>query len=316
MKRKPPDTAVALRPQDVKGYDELTYREQQFCLHPETLTNPMAAALAVGYSPSYSRANAHSLRKRLLRYIAPQRIAIMAQAQISLEEVARRLAAIARADPADYMERIEVETTEGFETVVAYKDPATWTEEQRMAVQRIVYETIISSNGTVYQADRPSDVIFYPKDKALKELREMFPKLDPVDPAKDQAELFEYMEADDLDLISRIYTRAEKRRTNKLKPVIEGQHAEPRPQKPDRRTSTGEDQGQRERSRPAPQHPPADARVAPRKPRDAEDRPPIRDDQRSGGRVGNPPVHALPPPKFSDTGHADEEDGDGNYREF
>ena len=310
-------TAVALRPQDVKGYEDLNYREQQFVLHPDSLTNPVGAALAVGYSANYATASAHALRKRLLKYIAPQRIAVMAQAQISLEEVARRLAAIARADPAEYMERIEVETPEGWQNVVVYKDPSSWTEEQRLAVQRIEYETIVLPSGVTYQSDRPTNVLFYPKDKALKELREMFPKLEPADPNKDQAELFEYMEADDLDLISRIYSRAEKRRFNRLKPVIEAEHGEPtRVQKPDRRASTEADEGQRERSCAAPQHPAPDARVAPRKPRDAESRPPVRDDRRDGSRAGGTPDYAIQPPQFSDAGGADEEDGDGGYSEF
>lgn len=310
-------TAVALRPQDIEGFDKLTYREQQFVLHPETLNNPVAAALAVGFAPQTARSKSHAMRKRLQKFIAPQRLAIMQAAQVSLEEVARRLAAIARANPDEYQERIEVEVAEGYETMVVYKDPSDLTEDQRLAIMRIDYEVVTLPSGVMYQMDRPTNIELYPKDKALKELREMFPKVVPDDPNKAQAELFDHMDPEDFAIINRIYARAELRRANNLKPVIEAPHVEPKT--PDSRPSAEANQGERERRRPPVGDPARDVAGPGQGRRREPDRPVSRNPVPAVPSQRSAPVDvakALGPVRSTVSGGDDDEGGDGLYREF
>ncbi len=213
----------------VPGFSLLSGKEQSFVLHPDCFRNPKKACLEVGYSSSTANTKSWNMRTRLMRFIVPQEERRLAKAEISRQRVEEELAAIGFADVTEYQERIDIEMADGgFQTVVVWKDPSTLTPEQRKAIKFVEYGWTRLADESQIQSDRPTHVVLYGKDKALKELAGLFGDVGPKNPADEQQTLFDNLETSEREELVRLYQIAARRAAGKtLK--SEGTNVEPSP---------------------------------------------------------------------------------------
>ena len=206
-------------------FAELTPREQAFVNHPLILTNAYQAAVAVGYSESTARTKAAQMRKQLMYYIRPVVKQRMAEQGISLERVEQELGYLAFANEADFYEKVDIEN----DTILVAKDPMLLPENMQRAIRSIdISETILSDGGRIQNVS----IQLHEKAPALKMLAEMLGGFDPrsrepgdAAARRSQAELFDFMSADDLKTVTEIYARAESNRTKSLKSKLADKEA-------------------------------------------------------------------------------------------
>lgn len=214
---------------DVALFNELTAREQAFVLHPEVMTDPVKAATDVGYAISTAQHRANQWRKELMYFIQPVLSQRLVASGVSLDRVQDELAAVAFAVETDYYESMDVDG----DTIKSARDPLRLPERMRRAIKSLNIQNIVGTGGNVFQT---LSVQLHDKLPALKMLAEMLGGFDPknrvpgdTEARKRQAELFDYMTAEELKSVSVIYAAAEKRRaeaiSNKVadKEAIEGE---------------------------------------------------------------------------------------------
>lgn len=223
---------------EVPGFDKLTPKEQAFVLHPDVFHDPKKAALEVGYSSSTIEKRAHSMRQRLMRFIRPRFEATFAKLGVDRRRIEEELACIAFTTEDDFKERVDIEMPDGgFQTVVVWKDPTSLPEHMRRAIKAVEYGTTVDADGNQHQSDRPTHVVLYSKEKALRELAGLFSDVAPKNPDDEQHALFDNLSPKERETIVRLYTVASRRAADKSIP-IEGTHA-PAEETPVRRiTST------------------------------------------------------------------------------
>lgn len=193
-------------------FDKLTAREQAFVQHPLVLSDPAQAARDVGYSESFANSKAYIKRKQLMYFIRPEMHKRMAKSGVTLDRIHEELAAIAFANEADFYERRD--SVDGEETLIVAKDPTLIPEPMQRAIEQINPVSITLNGVTIPWVT----YVLHDKKPALKMLAEMLGGFDPRsrEPAdsverRRQAELFEFMKPDEIEMIVKIYQRAEKR---------------------------------------------------------------------------------------------------------
>lgn len=192
-------------------FDQLTPREQAFVMHPDVFTDPVGAAMAVGYSESTAKGKAHVMRHQLMYYIMPLHEARMAETGVTIDRVKQELSAIAFANEPDYYDNIDIETETGAETVKVVKDIKRLPEHMQRAIKKIEFKTIILGDSKTYQV--LENIELYDKQSALKELAEILGAHDPRfrrpdAPEDEDMSLLEHLEPEELELVTRAYDRA------------------------------------------------------------------------------------------------------------
>jgi DNA polymerase III gamma/tau subunit len=196
-------------------FDQLTPREQAFVMHPDVFTNPIKAAMDVGYSESTAKGKSHIMRHQLMYYIMPIHEARVAETGVTIERVKNELSAIAFANEADYYDTIDIETETGAETVKVVKDISRLPEHMQRAIKHIEFKTIILGDSKTYQV--LEHIELYDKQSALKELAEILGAHDPrfrkpeTPPGEEEMTLLEHLEPEELELVTRAYDKAAQR---------------------------------------------------------------------------------------------------------
>lgn len=194
-------------------WDRLTERERKFATHPEVMTDIKKAAVEAGYTEGWARHHAHVKRKQLMYYILPVSHQRMLKAGITLDRIYEELACVAFADETEFYDRVQIE---GYnDEVLMGRDPTLMPEQQRRAIQQLHFDTLELSDGTKIQR---TSFTLHDKKPALKMLAEMLGGFDPrtrepgdAAEKRKQAELFEFMTSDEIETITKIYRRAEKK---------------------------------------------------------------------------------------------------------
>lgn len=196
---------------EVPLLDQLSTREQAFVQHPEVFIDPVKAAVEVGYSPTTARSKAHTMRKQLMYFIKPLHDARVQEAGVTVEWLIYQLKCIAAAQEPDYYDTVDVEG----DTIKALKDPTRLPEHMKIAIKSISYETVILPDGSSFQ--RAEKIELHDKLAALRELKSIIGADDPAfskpQPVDDQ-ELMENLEPEELEIVSKIYAKAEARAKN------------------------------------------------------------------------------------------------------
>jgi hypothetical protein len=222
-------TKVASVPADVIPalFDKLTPMEQAFILHPQVMTNPQQAARDVGYSETTARTKASYMRKQLFYYIQPIHDWRMLDANLDQKRIIEELNAIAFCNEADFYDTVDVEG----DTIKVLKDFTRLPEMMQRAIKTIELDTVIVPSTN---ADGESTTISYQvvkklqlhdKQAALKTLVDISGMADPRfrKPAEgasvDEQELLQYVPADELELMNRIYSKAQKALEAAKKPI-------------------------------------------------------------------------------------------------
>lgn len=213
-------------PTDGTLFAELTPREQSFVLHPDVMTDPVKAAIDVGYAKTTAASKARTMRKQLMYYIRPLAERRLESLGVSLEKVRDEIAAIAFSDETAYFDTVDIEG----DTVKVYKDPALLPEHMRRAIKSVTYTTDVDDKGVSTQ--RITQITLHDKLPALKELADLLGGYDPrmrtpgdADERRAQAELFEHLEPEELDLVTKLYTKALARAKRAGKKPIDGETA-------------------------------------------------------------------------------------------
>lgn len=184
-------------------------RELAFVMHPDVFTDPRKAAVAVGYSESTAASKAHQMRKQLMYFIKPQHEARVEKAGVSVDALIEELKAIAFAIEPDYWDTVDVEG----DTIKVPKDPTRLPDYMKKAIKSVSYETVILSDGSSFQ--KCSQIELHDKMAALKELKSIIGADDPLfrkPPLEtSEQELLEHMEPEELELVGKVYARAEAR---------------------------------------------------------------------------------------------------------
>ena len=192
-------------------FSQLTPREQAFVLHPDVFTDPVAAALAVGYSESTARGKSHIMRHQLMYYILPVHEARMAETGVTVDRVKKELSAIAFANEVDYYDVIDIDG----ETVKVVKDIKRLPEHMQRAIKKIEFKTVLLGENRQYQV--LEHIELYDKQSALKELAEILGAKDPrfrrpdAPPGEEETILLEHLEPEELELVTRAYDKAAQR---------------------------------------------------------------------------------------------------------
>lgn len=210
---------------DRTAFDRLTPREQAFVMHPEVLKSALKAAVEVGYSEWTAKSRSSIMRRQLMYYIRAITDARLAEKGVDLGRIERELGAIAFAREVDYYDKIDVDG----ETIVVAKDPMLLPDEQKAAIKSIHTENMFNSSGQQVQL---LSIVLHDKLPALKTLAELLGGFDPKnrqpgDPEarRKQAELFDYMSADDLRTVERIYSEAAAKQAQAMKSKIADKEA-------------------------------------------------------------------------------------------
>jgi Terminase small subunit. len=195
-------------------FDQLTPREQAFVLHPDVFTNPVGAAIDVGYSETTAKGKAHVMRHQLMYFIMPVHEKRMAETGVTIERVKQELSAIAFANEADYYDTIDIETETGAETIKAVKDIKRLPEHMQRAIKKIEFKTIVLGDAKTYQVLERIEL--YDKQAALKELAEILGAHDPrfrkPDAPEDEDQtMLEHLEPEELELVTKAYDKAAQR---------------------------------------------------------------------------------------------------------
>jgi hypothetical protein len=212
-------------------FHTLTPRQQAFVVHPEILTDPIKAAVDVGYSETTAVARAHVMRKQLMYYIRPleqQRIAALG---ITIDRVRSELAATAFANVVDYYDTVD--SPDG-DTRRVFRAPEFLPAHLQAAIKQVVYDDMVHADGTVTQYIK--SIVLYDKAGALRELAEIMGLKDaalrqPDGATRDaDAQLLENLDDKELEVVQRLYQRAADRAkavndTKRDKNAIPGQKA-------------------------------------------------------------------------------------------
>lgn len=209
------------------NFDRLTAREQAFVMHPDVFTNPVKAAMAVGYARTTAQVRSYQMRRELMFYIMPLHEARLEKTGVTVDRIKDELAAIAFANEADFYDTVDVETEiDGqlvVETVKFVRDITRLPEHMQRAVKSVEYETTIDDKGQ--QTQKLAKVVLYDKLVALKELAEIFGLKDPrfrkpTDESAEQAELLEHLEPEELEALAKIHTTAASRAAKKREKIL------------------------------------------------------------------------------------------------
>lgn len=216
---------------DVPGFDRLTAREQAFVQHPLVYTDPRKAALESGYSSVVAQCKSYAMRQKLMSFIQPRFIAQMARLEVDRSRVEEELAVIAFVDVSDFQERVDLEMADGgFQTVTVWKDPMLLPAHMRRAIKSVEWGTEQTADGGTIFSDRPTDVIFHSKEKALHELAGLFSDVAPKSPGDEEQNLLDNLNPVERAQVIKYYTLAARRAADKSKPPeAEGTHVEPLP---------------------------------------------------------------------------------------
>lgn len=188
----------------VFGENNLTPKQQAFVNHPLTLTDPSAAAKAVGYSESFCKTKAYQLRRELAFYIEKKAAPAVARQEVSRNEILAELGAIATSNYMDFFEVID--TPEGSSMLTAKQNLKAMPVELQRQIKRISFETVVLPNGEALSV--VSGIELYNKVDALKELVEILRLKQGASGERTINPLLENMPTKDLASLREIMTRA------------------------------------------------------------------------------------------------------------
>lgn len=198
-------------------FKELTPREQAFILHPEVMTNPRQAARDAGYAESTAQLKCYHMRTQLLHWIIPQHEQRMMDSNLNQKRIIEELNAIAFANEADYYDTVDVEG----DTIKVLKDFTRMPEVMQRAIKTVELDTVVipgtdmEGNPTSVTMQVVKHLQLHDKQAALKSLIDISGMADPrfrksEGVTTDEQELLKYVPADELELMNRIYTKAQK----------------------------------------------------------------------------------------------------------
>lgn len=110
------------------------------------MTDPAAAAVAVGYSQPFSQSRAYTLRKELMFYIEKKLAPVMERTEITRAQVMNELAAIAMSKLTDYFE--VVDSPDGSSHLSPKENLKVLPDHIQSAIKKIDFDTIVMPDGT------------------------------------------------------------------------------------------------------------------------------------------------------------------------
>lgn len=129
----------------VPGEENLTPRQRAFCNHPLVLSDPAAAARAVGYSDSFCASRVYQLRKELLFYIEKKSTPVLERAEVTRAEVMSELAAIAMSNVMDCFELVD--TLSGGSQLALKENVKVLPIHIQKAIRKIDFDTVVGLDG-------------------------------------------------------------------------------------------------------------------------------------------------------------------------
>lgn len=141
-----------------------------FLNHPDALTDPMKAAVEVGFSESFARAKSHQLRNKHLAVLVEKMRARLEGLGVTPEWVKNEVVVLARSAPADFVEFIEDD--KGNQYSVLKKTTEIDQKKWRAAIKEVEFDTYIDASGAI--RSRVCKLKFYDRQAALVELANLF----------------------------------------------------------------------------------------------------------------------------------------------
>lgn len=199
-------------------FEKLTPMEQAFVLHPKVMTDPQQAARDSGYAESTAKLKAYHMRTQLLYYIRPIHEWRMMDSNVDQKRIIAELNAIAFANETEFYDTIDVDG----DTIKVLKDFTRMPEAMQRAIKSIELDTVVVP--TTNAADGSQTMVTYQVVKklqlhdklaALKELKEISGMADPrfrkpEGLTSEDQDLLQYVPPEELELMNRIYSKAQK----------------------------------------------------------------------------------------------------------
>jgi phage terminase small subunit len=125
--------------------DELTQRQRAFVNHPMILSNPELAAREAGYSESYAKSNAWTLRKQLKYFINQKSYELGEWINVDAAETLAQIGAVASSNILNYFEYVDTEGGSRLQVKENLKALPQW---MQASIKKIEFETIVLPSGT------------------------------------------------------------------------------------------------------------------------------------------------------------------------
>lgn len=197
-------------------FNKLTKMEQAFILHPKVFTDPVTAAREVGYAETTAKIKASYMRSQLMYYIRPIQEWRMMDANLDQKRVIEELNAIAFANEADYYDTVDVEG----DTIKVLKDFTRIPVAMQKAIKSIELDTIVipgneAAGTATITLQTVKKLQLHDKQKALDTLVNISGMADPrfrkpEGTTSEEQDLLQYVPAEELELMNRIYAKAQK----------------------------------------------------------------------------------------------------------
>jgi hypothetical protein len=205
-------------------------KQRAFLEHPDALTDPVKAAMDVGYSESTARARSYELRDKHLPELVEKMRARLENLAVTPDWLKNEIKIIADTAMADFVEFVE--DAQGAQWVALKSKKDLDLKKWRAAIKEVKLDTFVDAAGKI--RSRICEIKLYDRQAALVELGNLMglknEKLlmalqSPDQDVGDEHKLMEYMTTEDLEIIAEIQERAAARMKRQLRDKISDRRA-------------------------------------------------------------------------------------------